>query len=351
MRLVVVLVLALALLGWFLWGLNWEELVAALRGVDLGWLGLAVVLMLGEYLVRSGRWLVIVRHVDRDVPMETMWRATAVGAALNTFLPLRGGDLVRPALVAHKRPLSFTTLMSTTVVERLFDAFGAVAAMVVCLLILPDGVVESAAQLQRWGLATGGLALVGLLVVGVMASRQARLTVMVLLKAWPEVARRRTMRFMLQLSQGLEVMGHPLRLIPAGLATLVAWSFSVLSIMATLRSLGLEPPLALGLFIAVALTASITLPQAPGFVGVFQVVMENAAMLWGVSEGVAEAESFVLWFVYVVPITVIGTVYAVREGHGVLGLRRWVLEEAVGPPVTGPPAPANPVEGGPDGQG
>ncbi|MBW2257981.1 MAG: hypothetical protein JRI25_25730, partial [Deltaproteobacteria bacterium] len=87
-----------------------------------------------------------------------------------------------------------------------------------------------------------------------------------------------------------------------------------------------QASLALGLFIAVALTASISVPQAPGYLGLFQVVMENAAMLWGVPEAVAEAESFVLWFVYVGPITLAGLWYAFRGRRGFFRFRRELLE-------------------------
>jgi len=137
-RLVVVLVLAAVLLVWFIRGLHWEEVFQALRNVKIGYLLLAAGLMLGDYFFRAVRWMLIVRQVDREVPLATVWHATAIGAALNTFLPLRGGDLVRPALVAHDRQAPFTTLLSTTVLERLFDAFGVLMALVVILLAGPE---------------------------------------------------------------------------------------------------------------------------------------------------------------------------------------------------------------------
>jgi len=327
-RLVFVLVLAAALLVWFIHGLHWSELASALRDVKVGYLLLAAVLMLGDYYCRALRWLLIVRHVDREVPLRTVWQATAIGAALNTFLPLRGGDLVRPAVVAHERRAPFTTLLSTTVVERLFDAFGVVMALVLILLLLSSqttGTSGTLIQLRHWGIGSGVLAVVGFGVVLFMATRQARATLMRVLRPWPAPVRMRVMRSYLQLAHGLEAAGNPLRLLPALLATLALWSFSTAGIVATLYALGVQPTLALGLFIAVALTASISVPQAPGYLGLFQVVMENAATLWGVPEVVAEAESFVLWFAYVGPITLVGLWYAFRGGRGFFRFRRSLL--------------------------
>jgi uncharacterized protein (TIRG00374 family) len=327
-RLVVVLVLAAVLLVWFISGLHWEELVRALRNVKIGYLLLAAGLMLGDYFFRAVRWMLIVRQVDRGVPLAMLWHATAIGAALNTFLPLRGGDLVRPALVAHDRKAPFTTLLSTTVLERLFDAFGVLMALVVILLLLSmtaTGDPATLAQLRNWGIGSGVLAVVGFGLVLFLATRQARATLMRILRPWPGPVRMRVMRIFLQLAHGLEAAGNPLRLLPALLFTVVLWSFTTSAILATLYALGVQASLALGLFIAVALTATISLPQAPGYLGLFQVVMENAATLWGVSEGVAEAESFVLWFAYVGPITLAGLWYALREGRGFFRFRRTLL--------------------------
>ncbi|MBW1880797.1 MAG: flippase-like domain-containing protein [Deltaproteobacteria bacterium] len=326
-RLVVVLVVAAALLVWFIRGLHWAELADALYGVKVGYLVLAAGLMLGDYFSRAVRWMLIVRHVDREVPLSTLWQATAIGAALNTFLPLRGGDLVRPAVVAQDRGAPFTTLLSTTVVERLFDAFGVVMALVLILLLLSSQTGDPAtlAQLRRWGIGSGVLAVVGFGVVLFLATRQARATLMRVLRPWPAPVRMRMMRSYLQLAHGLEAAGNPLRLLPALLTTVVLWSFTTSAILATLYALGVQASLALGLFIAVALTASISVPQAPGYLGLFQVVMENAAMLWGVPEAVAEAESFVLWFVYVGPITLAGLWYAFRGRRGFFRFRRELL--------------------------
>jgi len=336
-RVAIVLVLSGGLLAWFLSGLHYAELVHAFRGVGWGWVALAAVAALAEYGLRAVRWLFLVRHVDRNVHLDTLWRGVVIGAALNTLLPLRGGDIVRPAFVAHHRRVPFTTVLSTTVVERLLDLVAVVVALVLMLMWMPNHVVSDPATLERlrwWGAASAALAVGGFGVVLLLVTRRARELVMVILRPWPGPVRRRAMRTFLQLSQGLEAAGHPWRLVPGLLATAATWAATTGMILATLRALGLEPTAALGLFVSVALTVSVSVPQGPGFLGLFQVVMEEAAKLWGVPEAVAEAEAFLLWGVYVVPVTLIGAFYAWREGHAFIGLRsaatarREVLAEA-----------------------
>ncbi len=328
-RIIGVLVVAALLFGWFLYGLNWAELTKALWGVRPGWLLAACVLILGDYLFRAIRWMFIVRHVDRNVSFSVLWRATAVGSALNTFLPLRGGDLVRPALVARARQVPFTTLLSTTVVERLLDAFGMVGALLLVIWLLPPDMVEGSAamaSLRQGGLITGVVAVLGLGAVLWLATRQARATLHRLLRPVPRRARMRVMRTYLQLAHGLEAAGSPLRLLPALAATIALWGFTVAAIFAAFRALGLEMGFPMAVFVAVALTASVSVPQAPGYLGLFQVIMEQAARLWGAPEGIAQAGSFVIWFVYIGPITLIGMAYAAAEGRGFFRFRKELLE-------------------------
>src|SRR5690606_35619174 len=116
-------------LALFLRGLHWRELGEALGSVRVEWVALAVVFALADYGLRALRWTVLYRHVDAECPVDVLWRGTAIGAALNTFIPLRGGDLVRPAYVARRRGVPFTTTLSTTVVERLMDLVGGVVAL------------------------------------------------------------------------------------------------------------------------------------------------------------------------------------------------------------------------------
>jgi uncharacterized membrane protein YbhN (UPF0104 family) len=336
-RVAVVLLASGALLVWFVSGLHVQDMAAAFRGVDPGWVAMAVVAGLADYALRAVRWTFLVRHVDRNVRLDTLWRGVAIGAALNALLPLRGGDIVRPAFVSHQRRVPFTTLLSTTVVERLLDLVAIVGALLIMIAWMPPAIVGDPANLVRlqwWGGAASVVAVGGFTLALLLVTRRAREGMMVLLRPWPGPVRRRVMRTFLQLSHGLEAAGHPLRLLPGLAATAAAWTATAGMVGATLQALGMEPTLALGLFVSVAMTLSVAIPQGPGFLGLFQVVMEEAAKLWGVPEGVAEAEAFLLWGVYVVPITLVGAVYAWREGHAFIGVRsaaaarRDVLAEA-----------------------
>ena len=82
-----------------------------------------------------------------------------------------------------------------------------------------------------------------------------------------------------QLVLGMAAVSHPLRFAQALLLTLVIWGGWLAAIVATFKAFNLEMPLAGALFMESALTLSMLVPQAPGFLGVFQVVTEEALAL------------------------------------------------------------------------
>ncbi|MEC8277354.1 MAG: hypothetical protein VX026_06545, partial [Myxococcota bacterium] len=56
------------------------------------------------------------------------------------------------------------------------------------------------------------------------------------------------------------------------------------------------------------------LPQAPGFIGVFHVAIEETLILWGMSLGPAKGFALVFWAISFIPVTLLGVIRLWREG-------------------------------------
>lgn len=322
--------LGVGLLGWFLGGLHWSELGNVLRDVSPGWLGLAVLVMLADYAIHAWRWGILLRDVDPDADFELLWGATAIGWAFNTLLPFRAGNFVRPAVVALRRPVSYTTVLFTTVAEYVCDAVGIVLMVLWMIWLLPAEMLGHGilADVKVWGTWTGvaALALVGVVVL--LSSRQAREVVQWAVRPVPsERVRRRMLGTFDELVAGMASVGNPIRLLQALVLTIAYWGGWLVGLVVTLRAFHLELPLAGALFMEAALTLSMMVPQAPGFLGVFHVVTEKALALWGTPTAQAEGIALVFWTVVFVPITLVGLFEGWRRGLDVVGGRRAVLEE------------------------
>ncbi|MFT6145921.1 MAG: hypothetical protein ACJAZO_001048 [Myxococcota bacterium] len=322
---------SLLLFGGFVYSLEWDKVWEALSRVHPIWVLVAAACVILDYYSRAMRWGVVIHHFDPLAPARVLWRGMTIGNALNTVLPLRAGDLIRPMFLSAKRRLPLATVLSTVVVERLLDAFGVVGCLAV-ILILMDTSGSTAAgamdQIREWGLPASVTAMGLLIAVLLMASRRARFIAKAGLSWFGRPWRVRGYRIYLQLVEGLQPARSPGRLL-GGLAwTAVVWVLTTLSILAVTHSLDISLPPAGALFAAVALTVAISLPQAPGFLGIFQVAMTESLVLWGASRGESQAAALVLWAVYVLPITGIGMFHAWLEASELTAIRASMAEKA-----------------------
>src|SRR5690606_29525823 len=128
------------------------------------------------WVFRTLRWSILVRPLDPTARLRDLWSALVAGAAFNTLLPLRGGDFVKPAILTQRTGLPFATVLSTTVIERVFDLIGVGCVLVALLVVLPEDAagLPYLPAMRRLGLlmASGGFAVLGAALV--LGSRRSR---------------------------------------------------------------------------------------------------------------------------------------------------------------------------------
>jgi uncharacterized protein (TIRG00374 family) len=326
-RVILGIVIGLALMIWFAVDVDFGDLIDALRKVKPGWIVLASIIMLFEWIFRGLRWAVLVRKIDSALPLWLAISATLIGGAVNTLVPLRGGDLVRPAVVARARNLPYATVLSTTIVERLLDLFGVIVVIGVMLAVLPKNDDATVQDLRRYGLIAAGIGVLLIVVVATLATRQARSLVERLLRRAPERVTRRVLGTFDELVVGLAIAGQPLRLAVSAGFTLGIWAVGVLAISCLFRAFALELPLSAALTLAVVLPVSLAAPGAPGGLGAFQLAMEKTLVLWDAPVAQAQAAAIVFWAVCLIPATMWGLFEAWRQGLGLFDAKAELLED------------------------
>lgn len=319
------LALGLGMLAWFLGGLDWNALWRTLQEVSWTWVAIAALVMLADYGVHALRWRLLLKHVDPDLDLRTLWAATTVMWGFNTLLPLRAGNFLRPAVVALRRNLPYTTLLFTMIAEYVCDIFGIVLLVLWMIWLLPPDMVQGGgllADIKVYGTWAGVAALVSLGVVVLLSTRQARVAVQAMLRPLPDALETRAILLFDQLVMGMAAVNHPLKLLWALVLTMAIWGGWLLAILATFRAFDLDLPLVGALFMESALTLSMLVPQAPGFLGVFQVVTEEALGMFDAPQSKAEGIALVFWTVCFVPVTLLGLWDAWKMGLDVSGSGR-----------------------------
>jgi glycosyltransferase 2 family protein len=95
-----------------------------LADVRWQWLGAAAVCQFFKLMAVSTAWTNIVRaaYPDRRVSWPHMFGAYVAGTGVNAIIPARGGDAVKLFLARkHVRGSTYTTLISTALLQTLFD--------------------------------------------------------------------------------------------------------------------------------------------------------------------------------------------------------------------------------------
>jgi len=110
--------LTIFLVGFFLWKSNLHDVWHLLLATDPFWLAVAFLVNGCALVFRTLRWRILLPQHPRFYPT---FFANTLGYMLSTILPIRAGDVARPALLAHRTSIRFPDALGTVLTERVLD--------------------------------------------------------------------------------------------------------------------------------------------------------------------------------------------------------------------------------------
>jgi uncharacterized protein (TIRG00374 family) len=128
------LVLAVVFLGLFFWKSDLHRVGALLGAVNPLWLLAGAGANFCALLFRTLRWRTIL-NPDEPPPFYATFVANALGFFCSTVLPVRAGDVARPAILSRKTTIRFSTALGTVLTERILDLLAVLTLMVVYAVI------------------------------------------------------------------------------------------------------------------------------------------------------------------------------------------------------------------------
>lgn len=235
----------------------------------------------------------------------------------NNVLPLRAGELVRVYVVARHWRVSatgggahgFWTTLATLIVERALD--GLVVVLILALLILAIP-VPAYLELAALGLLALDLVGIAVLVAFVTAPGACQRLIGRLAGRWPALERR-VLRGFETFVTGLDGVRAPAHLLPLLLWTAIVWMIPALAMWTMLVAMNLHLPWIAGWTVLAFVGLGISIPSAPGYVGVFHAAAALAVGIFGVPQSAAVGYALVLHASQIVPITLVGWLYLLRE--------------------------------------
>ena len=290
-----------------------HELGAQLAHTHWGWALTSVVLGLAGLYARAFRW----RWLFPPGPEPPgIVSATMIGYMANNVLPLRAGEVVRIYAAARRlrevEPLTpsqaFWLVAATVLVERVLDSLALVLVLAALLFTIP---VPAGVQ---WGAAVL-LAIdvvgVAVLVVVVRAPERGRRLVARLTGRWPS-AERIALAMLDTALRGLDGIRTPAHALRVAAWTLLVWLLPASAAWTMLRAVHLDLPFVAGWVVLAFVGLGISVPSAPGYLGVWHFAAKLALEIFGVAPSVAVAYAIMYHASAAVPITLLGWLYLVR---------------------------------------
>ncbi|MFL5733097.1 MAG: lysylphosphatidylglycerol synthase transmembrane domain-containing protein [Chloroflexia bacterium] len=302
---------------------QWEEVWAHLRNVDLTLFGLSMLLMLLAYFLMTWRWQHLLdpldipgtgnsappvdgqrRGIRHHVSLIRLYGMTMTGYFFNAFFPARAGDLVRAYLLGHRTGLRKTTVLATVVIEKAFDGIALLLMLLLSLLLLPSAAASNSVGFDLNSLAwISGIALVatlaGLVLFYMHNARIAHLVEKILgYLPLPDKLRKMAVRLIETFASGMHVFKNPRPLVSAALISLLVWAVVAVMFMVGLASFntpfpqGLMDPVGL-LFMTAVVDLGLLIPALPGNVGTYEALVIATMAFFRVDKELAVAFALV----------------------------------------------------------
>lgn len=255
------------------------QIGSAFRQADYRSLPIMLTLVLVFYWLKAWRWAILLRPVGRYGSRNT-FPPVMIGFAFNNLLPAHLGEFVRVYVFARRQQVNFGAVLSTVVLERIFDILAILGFFLLGLAFTP-GLPD---EMQR--VAWGGAIIVALGLVVAAAYLVWTRPVVNLIEALlarirlvPAGLRGKIVRLMEGGAAGLASLKSGGLVAAIGLNSVLQWAINGLLMHLALWSFDIHvSPFASCLLLGVTAFA-VTIPASPGYFGVIQ-----AAFLGAINE-------------------------------------------------------------------
>ncbi len=267
--------------------IEWDSMLAAFVKANYWMLLPAFALVVVSLFLRTWRWQWLLRAVGR-VPFGPAFRAANIGIGANMVLPARAGEFLRAYVLGRATGNSKTAIFATLVVERIFDGLTILLSLVGVVLL---GVRSP--ELKRIGVVGGVFYISALAGVSLFYFRQAWFA-SVVERLLPQNWATRVLNLLRAFADGLHVLRDGRQLLVVSLQSVLIWfviGWSFYPVMLAF-DFGASVPLFAPFLLLPLLALGLTVPGAPGGVGIMQYMGVLAVRLSFAAVGAKLAPDF-----------------------------------------------------------
>ncbi len=309
------------LLAFFLRGIQWGEILQALREANPWLIILGALVNMATFFIRAVRWRYLLRPL-RLVGVHGLFGAICIGFMTISLLPGRVGEFIRAWVLARREGMKTSAVFATVVVERILDALTILVLFAFFLFFykFPETVSAEGGEfikIVKLGSVYGTPAIFLLLAVMVvfilkpgLAPRCTEAFFFFLKEDW----RKKLAGIAVSFVEGFSVLSRPTYLLPVGFWSLACWLGITLGIWLILTGFGITLPFTSTFAVVIMVAVGVSVPT-PGGVGGYHMAFKACLVyIFAVEESTAVAAILICHVSAFLPVTLVGAGYAWREG-------------------------------------
>jgi uncharacterized protein (TIRG00374 family) len=263
-------------------GMNWPEVVRALRALAPSAIGIYVVTLAITQLFRSWRWEYLLRALGVSLPFGRLMLISAAGFMAILALPFRLGEFVRPFYVARERGARMSTLLGAVAVERIVDGLMISVLFFVASMASADGAFSTELRFAAWLSLLGFIVLAAFLIAAqIWTERAIAFVLRATLVAYLAPGRAHHIADKLRaLISGFRALRDGRNFGIFLLQSSLYWGVNGFGMY--LLAVQMELPISLGAaYVVMAFTGVVlTLPNSPGLVGQFHAAIKAGLLAY-----------------------------------------------------------------------
>ncbi len=317
-RTAVVLLLAIALLAWFLQHADLAEVWGHVKSARVDYLLVAAICVGLSYWMRAMRW----RHLLSPIGparFRTVLRTTLIGFAALGLLPARAGDVLRPYLLARREGLRASAVFATIVIERVLDLMAVLGLLAVYVWgfadphSLPPSLLR---PIEASAAVAGTVALTLLVVMWLLAAHPERVGTLVLMasRVLPQRVTQRLVRLVSTFVMGFAVTRKPKALLWSVLWSVPLWVVIAAEAWVVTVAFGIDMPFTGSFLLQALLVIGVAVPTPAAVGGFHEAYRIGVTTFFGAANDQAVAAGIVVHALAYIPVVLIGIVLMAQDG-------------------------------------
>jgi hypothetical protein len=294
-----------------------ERFINNWKGLDFLMLIPAVFLTILSCMLQAYRWKIILNNIN-SFRFNQLFPSVMIGHLANHIMPAKAGEFVKSYHLGKMYGYNKVSIFSTVVVERVFDGVMVLSFLFFSLIWLSE--IKSELVLMGWaGLAIYG----GAFLLIYMVFKYTKKIVTLSQSLLPQKISFFLTKIIEAFSEGLHVLSNLRQLIQVMLISVLMWLAIAVSIIPLMSMFDFELPFYGSFAILACISLGMTLPSAPGGIGIISFATIFAMDILFGEAGITLTNdlyakvvvfSILINIVMVLPEVILGTFFAIRSG-------------------------------------